>query len=69
VINQPEVFKSPASETYIIFGEAKLEDTSATAYREVAEKFKSGGQVDQSVEADKQEQPPLLVGEPTRPNV
>lgn len=29
VINQPDVFKSPASDTYIIFGEAKIEDLSA----------------------------------------
>jgi hypothetical protein len=29
VINTPDVFKSPASDTYIIFGEAKIEDLSA----------------------------------------
>jgi len=28
VIQRPEVFKSPASDTYIIFGEAKVEDMS-----------------------------------------
>lgn len=28
VIQRPEVFKSPASDTYIIFGEAKVEDIS-----------------------------------------
>lgn len=28
VIQKPEVFKSPASDTYIIFGEAKVEDMS-----------------------------------------
>merc|ERR1712100_831247 len=26
VISKPDVFKSPASDTYIIFGEAKIED-------------------------------------------
>lgn len=31
VINTPDVFKSPASDTYIIFGEAKIEDLSAQA--------------------------------------
>jgi hypothetical protein len=31
VINTPDVFKSPASDTYIIFGEAKIEDLSAAA--------------------------------------
>jgi len=29
VISKPDVFKSPASDTYIIFGEAKIEDLSA----------------------------------------
>jgi hypothetical protein len=29
VINAPDVFKSPASDTYVIFGEAKIEDLSA----------------------------------------
>ncbi len=29
VIANPDVFKSPASDTYIIFGEAKIEDLSA----------------------------------------
>ena len=31
MINAPDVFKSPASDTYIIFGEAKIEDLSAAA--------------------------------------
>ena len=31
VISKPDVFKSPASDTYIIFGEAKIEDLSAQA--------------------------------------
>lgn len=29
VISKPDVFKSPVSDTYIIFGEAKIEDLSA----------------------------------------
>ncbi|KAL8826096.1 MAG: hypothetical protein Q9191_004013, partial [Dirinaria sp. TL-2023a] len=29
VINQPDVYKSPSSNTYIIFGEAKIEDLSS----------------------------------------
>ncbi|MRA75870.1 hypothetical protein GH890_30970, partial [Bacillus thuringiensis] len=28
VINRPDVYKSPASDTYIVFGEAKIEDLS-----------------------------------------
>ena len=26
VINKPDVYKNPASDTYIVFGEAKIED-------------------------------------------
>jgi nascent polypeptide-associated complex subunit alpha len=37
---QPDVFKSPASDTYIIFGEAKIEDLSAQAQAAAAEQFK-----------------------------
>ena len=42
VINEPDVFKSPASDTYIIFGEAKIEDLSAQAQNAAAEQFKVG---------------------------
>merc|ERR1712179_770702 len=31
VINKPDVFKNPASDTYIVFGEAKIEDMSQQA--------------------------------------
>ena len=41
VISQPDVFKSPASDTYIIFGEAKIEDLSAQAQTAAAEQFKA----------------------------
>ena len=37
VIQKPDVFKSPASDTYIIFGEAKIEDLSAQAQTAAAE--------------------------------
>merc|ERR1711874_315860 len=40
VISKPDVFKSPASETHIIFGEAKIEDLSAQAQTAAAEQFK-----------------------------
>ena len=32
VIAKPEVFKSPASETYIVFGEAKVNDALCVKY-------------------------------------
>merc|ERR1719170_127993 len=39
VISQPDVFKSPTSDTYIIFGEAKIEDLSAQAQTQAAAQF------------------------------
>lgn len=40
VITRPDVFKSPASDIYIVFGEAKIEDLSQQAHKAAAEKFK-----------------------------
>ena len=39
VISQPDVFKSPASDTYIIFGEAKIEDINQQAQQAAAEQY------------------------------
>merc|ERR1712212_688199 len=41
VISRPDVFKSPASDTYIVFGEAKIEDLSQQAQMAAADKFKA----------------------------
>jgi len=41
VVNKPDVFKAPSSDTYIIFGEAKIEDLSAQASNQAAEQFKA----------------------------
>lgn len=41
VIAKPDVYKNPASDTYIIFGEAKIEDLSQQAQMEAAQKFKA----------------------------
>lgn len=41
MIQNPDVFKSPASDTHIIFGEAKIEDLSAHAQQQAVEQFKS----------------------------
>ncbi|CAN6483772.1 unnamed protein product [Victoria cruziana] len=41
VISKPDVFKSPASDTYVIFGEAKIEDLSSQLQTQAAEQFKS----------------------------
>jgi nascent polypeptide-associated complex subunit alpha len=49
VINKPDVYKSPGSDTYIVFGEAKIEDLSQHAQLRAAENLKpssgaTGGQ-------------------------
>jgi len=41
VIQKPDVYKNPASDTYIVFGEAKIEDLSQAAQMEAASKFKA----------------------------
>merc|ERR1711988_276626 len=41
VISKPDVYKSPASETYVIFGEAKIEDINSAATAAAAEQFKN----------------------------
>lgn len=41
VITKPDVYKSPAGDTYIVFGEAKIEDLSQQAQMAAAEKFKA----------------------------
>eukprot|EP00878_Enallax_costatus_P024797 GHUV01026486.1.p3 GENE.GHUV01026486.1~~GHUV01026486.1.p3 ORF type:complete len:107 (-),score=31.58 GHUV01026486.1:1051-1371(-) len=46
VINNPDVFKSPASDTYIIFGEAKIEDLSAAAQSHAAQAFQMAQETD-----------------------
>jgi nascent polypeptide-associated complex subunit alpha len=55
VINNPDVYKNPHSDTYIIFGEAKIEDLSQQAQLAAAEKFKgpepSAGAIDAGANA------------------
>ena len=46
VIQTPDVFKSPASDTYIIFGEAKIEDLSGQAQQNAAQQFEQRPQVE-----------------------
>merc|ERR1712211_168806 len=41
VINKPDVYKNPASDTYIVFVEAKIEDLSQQAQMQAAERFKA----------------------------
>mmetsp|Transcript_20515 Transcript_20515/g.54381 ORF Transcript_20515/g.54381 Transcript_20515/m.54381 type:complete len:181 (-) Transcript_20515:353-895(-) len=43
VISRPDVFKSPNSDTYIVFGEAKIEDLGQNAMAQAAQQFGGGG--------------------------
>jgi len=58
VINKPDVYKSPGSDTYLVFGEAKIEDLSQHAQLQAAEKFKAaaggGGSMFQPTQAARQ---------------
>lgn len=46
VINNPEVYKSPNTNTYIVFGDAKIEDMNITAQQQAADRL-SGAAHDQ----------------------
>jgi len=60
VINKPDVFKSPAGDTHIVFGEAKIEDLSQQAQVQAAEKFKAPEtSVHQTISESKAEQPEI----------
>ncbi|KAI1320420.1 hypothetical protein F5Y16DRAFT_417443 [Xylariaceae sp. FL0255] len=49
VINNPEVYKSPNSNTYIVFGEAKIEDLNSAAQQAAAQQLAAqGGEHDHS---------------------
>ncbi|TWW56917.1 DNA primase small subunit [Takifugu flavidus] len=54
VITKPDVYKSPASDTYIVFGEAKIEDLSQQAQLAAAEKFKVQGEAVSSIQENTQ---------------
>ena len=41
VIQKPDVYKSPQSGTYVVFGEAKIEDLSASAQAQAAQQFQA----------------------------
>lgn len=43
VIAKPDVFKSPTSDTYVIFGEAKVEDAGAQLAQAAASRFAAPG--------------------------
>merc|ERR1712125_56035 len=55
VISKPDVFKSPTADTYVVFGEAKSEDLSASNQAAAAKQFRqpSAGAVNAAAEAMK----------------
>merc|ERR1712072_1533658 len=55
VISKPDVHKSPTSDTYIVFGEAKIEDLSAQAQQNAASALAGGGDA-----ADAEESAPKI---------
>ena len=52
VIKKPEVFKSVASNTYVIFGEAKIEDLSAQQQAAAAQQFQQTPEFTQATTQD-----------------
>jgi nascent polypeptide-associated complex subunit alpha len=44
VIETPDVFKSPSTDTYIVFGEAKIEDLAAQAQAAAAQQYKANAE-------------------------
>ena len=51
VISAPDVFKSPASDTYVIFGEAKIEDINQQAQAAAAEQYNKPTEVSSNTTA------------------
>uniref|UniRef100_A0A2K6T9E7 NAC-A/B domain-containing protein n=1 Tax=Saimiri boliviensis boliviensis TaxID=39432 RepID=A0A2K6T9E7_SAIBB len=54
VITKSDVSKSPASDTYVVFGEAKIEDLSQQAKLVAAEKFKVQGEAVSNIQENTQ---------------
>merc|ERR1711907_819499 len=58
VISKPDVHKSPNSDTYIVFGEAKIEDLSAQAQASAAQQ--ATGLAPDSLDEDKKPDAPKV---------
>jgi len=63
VINQPDVYKSPASDTYVFFGEAKMEDWGSQALADTAKQFEKV--VDQAAKLEASAEAPKETNEET----
>jgi len=63
VISHPDVFKSPASDTYVIFGEAKIEDMNQQAQQAAAEQYKAPTETSTAASAASSAVPSAVVDE------
>merc|ERR1719359_843726 len=50
VISSPDVYKSPGSDSYVVFGEAKIEDLGAQAQQSAAQQFASAADAPKAAE-------------------
>ena len=55
VISNPDVYKSPANESYVVFGEAKIEDLGAQAQQSAAQQFAAASDAPKALEAKVEE--------------
>ena len=66
VFSKPDVFKSPTSETYVIFGEPKVEDLGSQAVAKAAEQFKANPELSAVVKGGEDDELPDLVEDTTK---
>jgi Transcription factor homologous to NACalpha-BTF3 len=57
VVSQPDVYKSSAADTYIVFGEAKIEDINAKAQAMAAQQRKAQEAAEAAAKKDEEEAP------------
>ncbi|KAI8808350.1 NAC domain-containing protein [Cladochytrium replicatum] len=56
VVSQPDVYKSSTSDTYIVFGEAKIEDLNSQAQATAAEQFQAPTAEEEAPELQEEEE-------------
>lgn len=52
LITKPDVFNCPKSDTYVIFGEAKIEDLSSQLQRQAAQQYRMPGMGSRMAKSD-----------------
>jgi nascent polypeptide-associated complex subunit alpha len=65
VFSKPDVFKSPTSETYVVFGEPKVEDLGSQAVAKAAEQFKANPELAAVAKGGDDDELPDLVEDTT----